>query len=160
MYTYIKTPHLQERHDVVHHLPVPLVVKPPQLRDATQQLDQARSHVVRQPGPHAEQVVEDVVADLHPLRSREVVPVVRDESGQAARGQQQRVGVLRVVEDVLALRDPFRRGLQAQELVLRVAARGLIRGVVESFAEGLHLDQLSGVHGDWLVCWLVVEGRM
>lgn len=111
-----------------------MIVKPPQLRNPTQQLDQAGPYVIRQGGSHTAQVIEDIISNLHTLGDGEVVPVVRNEPGEAARRQQQRVGVFGVVQYVLALRNPFGGGLKAEELVLRVAARGFVDGVVQCLA--------------------------
>ena len=79
--TQPKHTNLKKPHDGVDHLPMPLIVKPAQLRYPAQQLDQARPHVVRQRRTHAAQIVQDVVPDLDPLGGGEVVPVVRNEPG-------------------------------------------------------------------------------
>lgn len=117
-----------------------LVVKPAQLRDSTEELNEAGLDVVGKARTHAPQIVEDIISDFHPLRAGEVVPVGRDKPSKAARRQQQSVSILGIVQDKLALRDTLRGVLKAQELTLCMAARCFIGRVVESLTEGFHLE--------------------
>ena len=132
------------------------IVEPAQLGDAADELNQAGCDKIRQLRALACEVGEDVISDVHALSNGEIVPILGDELGEGVGGHEQGVGRVGVVENVLALGDVFRGGLQGEELLLGLLALRLVAAVVEGVAQPFQLLQGLGVHARGVLVLLLV----
>jgi len=161
---------LEELGHIVGKLSVGLVVEPPQLGDAAHELDEGGYDKVLKAGPLICKVTQDVVSYVDPLGDCEVVPVSCDELREGVGSDETGVVRLGLVQDILALRDVVRRGLEAEEAGLSIGAGDRIptlicrsRPRVQRLAQRLNLRELLGVHdggrrsGAYL--WRLFEAR-
>jgi len=145
---------LEELGNVVGQFAVGLVVEPPELGDAANELDEGGNDEVLEGRALVGQVAQDVVAYVDPLGHGEVVPVGGDELREGVGRDEAGIVRLGVVEDVLALGDVVRRRLEAEEAGLRLGPRDGLAGFrraggprVEGLAQRFDLRELLLVHG-------------
>ncbi|GIX64619.1 DEAD-box family helicase [Babesia caballi] len=141
----------EELAHVLHHRVVVRLLQPPQLHDAAVEVDELAQHLGRaleHLGASVVDVVEQELAQVSLLRLRYVGPVVRDDGHQARRGEEERLEVGTLRQDVAEQRDLLHIAEQRHQHFMRLVLLQRLPAV-QRLTEQLQLLQVLRVHRAW-----------